>query len=207
MDMSRRNFVWGSAVILGGGALGLGVSELLTSAASLAAESEDPNNLFPNIVLTSHEGKSYKFYDDLVRGKKVMINFFYAGCGDICPLSTQRLAEVQHMLGGRVGRDLHMYSITLQPEFDTQATMQAYVDTYDVGPGWLFLRASKDDTELLRRRLGFVDPDPELDADLESHIGIVKFGNDAIGRWGACPSFADPEEIYASILSIDENHV
>jgi len=34
--------------------------------------------------------------------------------------------------------------------------------------------------------------------------GVVKFGNDAISRWGACPSFADPEEIYASILTVDE---
>jgi hypothetical protein len=43
----------------------------------------------------------------------------------------------------------------------------------------------------------------ELDADIESHIGVVKFGNDAIGRWGACPSFADPDEILASVLTVD----
>ncbi|UEM07849.1 SCO family protein (plasmid) [Skermanella rosea] len=203
MNMRRRNFLWGSAVVLGGGALGLGAAELLSAAASLAAEGDD-GSFLPNTLLTSHEGRSYRFYDDLVRGKKVVINFFYAGCGDICPLSTQRLVEVQQMLNGRVGRDLHMYSITLQPEMDTRETMLAYMETYGVGPGWLFLRASKEDTEILRRRLGFVDPDPVLDADLETHIGVVKFGNDAIGRWAACPSFADPEEILASILTIDE---
>jgi len=68
---------------------------------------------------------------------------------------------------------------------------------------WLFLRASKNDTEMLRRSLGSVDPNPELDADLETHIGIVKFGNDAIGRWGACPSFADAEEIVAGVRTLD----
>jgi protein SCO1 len=77
------------------------------------------------------------------------------------------------------------------------------METYGVGPGWLFLRASKNDTEMLRRSLGFVDPNPELDADLETHIGIVKFGNDAIGRWGACPSFADAEEIVAGVRTLD----
>jgi protein SCO1 len=203
MDMRRRNFLWGSAVVIGGGALGLGGTEVLSPVTSLAAESGDPSGAFPNVVLTSHEGQSYRFYDDLIKGKKVIINLFYAGCGDVCPLSTQRLVEVQQMLNGRVGRDMHMYSITLQPELDTPDIMRGYVETYGVQPGWLFLRASRDDTELLRRSLGFVDPDPDLDADVEAHIGVVKFGNDAIGRWAACPSFADPEEILASVLTVD----
>jgi protein SCO1/2 len=205
--MDRRNFLWSVAGVLGGGALGLGGAQVLSSVSSLAAGSDNSNDVIPNIVLTSHEGKSYRFYDDLVREKKVIINFFYAGCGDICPLSTQRLVEVQGMLGDRVGNDIFMYSITLQPELDTPDTMRNYVEIYGVQPGWLFLQASKNDTELLRRRLGFVDPDPELDADLETHIGVVKFGNDAIGRWAACPSFADPEEILASILTVDEDRV
>jgi protein SCO1/2 len=204
MVITRRNFLWGGAVVIGGGALGLAGSEVLSSAISLASERGDPTGLFPNIMLTSHEGNTYRFYDDLIQGKKVIINLFYTGCGDICPLSTQRLVEVQQMLNGRVGRDLHMYSVTLQPELDTPEVMRNYAETYGAGPGWLFLRASREDTELLRRRLGFVDPDPDLDADIESHIGIVKFGDDAIGRWAACPSFADPEEILASILSIDQ---
>ena len=147
--------------------------------------------------------EAYRFYDDLIRDRIVMVNFFFTGCGDICPLSTQHLAEAQAMLGDRVGRDIFMYSITLNPELDTEPVMRDYAETYGVGPGWLFLRASRDDTELLRRALGFVDPDPVLDADLETHIGIVKFGNDAIGRWGACPSFADAEEIVAGVRTLD----
>src|SRR4051812_358087 len=100
LDISRRNLLWGSAVVIGGGALGLAGAEVLSPVASLAAESGDPSGVFPNVVLTSHEGKSYRFYDDLIRQKIVIINFFYAGCGDVCPLSTQRLVEVQHMLNG-----------------------------------------------------------------------------------------------------------
>jgi protein SCO1 len=203
MGMGRRQLLWGGAGVLGGAALGLGGFRAFSAASSWAAESEDPNNVFPNVVLISHEGKSYRFYDDLIRNKIVIINFFYAGCGDICPLTTQTLVEVQHRLNGRVGRDMFMYSITLQPELDTPEIMQSYVETYGVQPGWLFMRASRDDTELLRRRLGYVDPDPVLDADLETHIGVVKFGNDAIGRWAACPSFGDPEEIVSAILSVE----
>ncbi len=35
---------------------------------------------FPNVVLKTHEGKTVRFYDDLLEGKIVMINFMYATC-------------------------------------------------------------------------------------------------------------------------------
>ena len=73
----------------------------------------------PNIVLTSHEGKQVRFYDDLVKGKAVTLNFFYTHCDEICPLVTANLAKVQKILGSQVGRDIHMYSFTLKPEEDT----------------------------------------------------------------------------------------
>jgi protein SCO1 len=157
----------------------------------------------PNVPLVTHEGKAVRFYDDLVRDRIVMINFFYAGCGDICPLTTQHLVEVQELLGDRVGRDIFMYSISLQPELDTPKILTGYVETYGVRPGWLFLTGTGPDTELLRRRLGFTDPDPELDADLLQHTGMVKFGNDAIGRWAACPALAEPPEIVRGVLRMD----
>ena len=35
---------------------------------------------FPNLTLYDHDGQEVKFYDDLVRGKIVVINFMYATC-------------------------------------------------------------------------------------------------------------------------------
>jgi len=35
---------------------------------------------FPDMVLRTHEGKNVRFYDDLLKGKIVMINFMYATC-------------------------------------------------------------------------------------------------------------------------------
>ena len=40
----------------------------------------------PNVPLITHEGKRVLFYDDLVKNKKVSMNFFYANCDEICPL-------------------------------------------------------------------------------------------------------------------------
>ena len=37
---------------------------------------------FPNVVLKTHEGRNVRFYDDLLEGKIVLINFFYVTCGE-----------------------------------------------------------------------------------------------------------------------------
>ena len=72
-------------------------------------------NYFPNVPLTNHEGKQVRFFDDLIKDKVVVINFIYTTCPDSCPLETARLVEVQRILGDRVGRDVFMYSITIDP--------------------------------------------------------------------------------------------
>ena len=35
---------------------------------------------FPNVVLKAHTGRNVRFYDDLLKGKVVLINFMYAQC-------------------------------------------------------------------------------------------------------------------------------
>uniref|UniRef100_UPI00286D034A SCO family protein n=1 Tax=Polaromonas sp. TaxID=1869339 RepID=UPI00286D034A len=62
-------------------------------------------NYFPNLVLQSHEGKKLRFYDDVLRGKIVVINMMYTVCTGICPGNTANLLQVQQMLGNRLGRD------------------------------------------------------------------------------------------------------
>ena len=45
------------------------------------AESANPfADRFPNLVLRTHEGRNVRFYDDLLKGKIVLINFMYATC-------------------------------------------------------------------------------------------------------------------------------
>jgi protein SCO1/2 len=148
---------------------------------------------FTNVELRAHDGRTVRFYDDLLKGKIVLINFIYTECGDICPGMTQNLADVQKLLGDRVGRDVFMYSLTLQPEADTPERLKAYAETFDVKPGWLFLTGAPADIETLRRRLGFVDSDPVQDADLDQHIGIVRIGNEPLNRWVMAPALLRPE--------------
>jgi len=160
-------------------------------------------------LLTTQDGKQVRFYQDLIMGKIVTINFMYAQCPDgVCPVTTHNLVRVQKILKDRVGRnrlghDIFMNSITLDPEHDNPDVLKRYAKTHGAGPGWFFLTGNADDIELLRRRLGFVDPDPELDKDKTNHIGNVRYGNEVLEQWGAVPGMANPETIATSILYVD----
>lgn len=158
---------------------------------------------FPNVTLTTHEGKKVKFYDDLIKDKIVLINFMYARCDGKCPGTTANLVKVQKLLGDRVGKDIFMYSITLKPEEDTPRKLAAYARAYKVGPGWQFLTGDPKDIELLRRKLGFFDRDPVRDADKSNHIGMVRWGNEPETLWTACPGSLAPSKIVKEISLVE----
>lgn len=159
----------------------------------------------PNLPLVTHEGKKVLFYDDLVKGKIVTINFFYSHCEEICPLVTANLAKVQKLLGARVGRDIFMYSITLKPEEDTPTVIKEFREMHGIKPGWTFLTGNSSDIEVLRRKLGFTYPDPAIDKDKSQHIGNVRYGNEPLALWAACPGQANPEWIVESLSWVDRS--
>ena len=158
---------------------------------------------FPNLVLTAHDGRKLKFYDDLVKDKIVIFNMFYAQCEGICTPITRNLVRLQKLLGNRVGKDIFMYSFTLKPKEDTVMAMKHYAHMHKVKPGWLFLTGSVDDMETVRRKLGYVDPDPEVDKDKSNHIGVIKYGNEPLERWGGCPGMQSPEWIAETLSWVD----
>jgi protein SCO1/2 len=154
---------------------------------------------FPNVLLRTQDDKPVRFYDDLVKDKVVTINFFYATCDEVCPLVIANLAKVQRLFGDRVGRDLFMNSITLRPEQDTPAALKRYAEMHQARPGWTFLTGDRADVELLRQSLGFTNPSAKVDKDITQHIGNVRYGNEPLMLWAACPGQARAEWIVESI--------
>jgi len=158
---------------------------------------------FPNVLLTTHDGRKVRFYDDLIKDKIVVINFMYVKCDGVCPGITANLAKLQKLLGSRLGRDIFMYSFTLKPEQDSPEVLSKYAKAYHAKKGWTFLTGTPEDMELLRRKLGFTDPDPKLDADKSNHIGNVRYGNEALQLWGSCPGLSKASWMAESISWVD----
>ena len=194
--MKRRGLVDAGAVALGAGAaatVGLGGGPAMGQAG---------HRVIPDVEVWTHDGQKARFYSDLVRDRVVTLNFFFTGCAETCPLVTQNLRVVQDLLGDRVGRDVFMYSVTLQPELDTVEVLREHVEQWEVGPGWTFLTGSPSEIERLRRATGFASGDPELDVILDNHIGMLRYGNDRLDRWAGCPALGRPEWIAKRIGSL-----
>ena len=155
----------------------------------------------PDVVVQTHEGKAALFYEDLVKDRIVVLNFMYLNCESTCPTTLHNLMDVHTRLKSRVGREIFMYSITLDPERDTVAALRKEARGHiGARAGWHLLRASPEDTELLRRKLGFVSSDPVVDANKSAHAAMIRFGNEPRQLWSMVSAFASPQAISRAIL-------
>ena len=163
-------------------ALALGASDTTT-----AMVAGSPRR-FPNPTLITQEGKSVRFYDDLVRGRVVMVNFAYTRCNGKCPLAC------------RFGRDVTLITLSLDPEHDTPEAMRRYVAGHGGRAGWTWVTGKREDIDAIRRFIGFTDRDPIIDADRTRHTSLVLLGNDRTGRWSSMPALARPALILEAVL-------
>jgi protein SCO1 len=219
-DVSRRKMLgWSALAPLAGATAFVGGRAAMAVAQAAAAPAQTPQAApangkgttserarqriqrlhLPNVPLLTHEGKQVRFYDDLMKGKIVTLNFFYTKCDEICPGVTANLAAVQKLLGPDVGTKLFMYSFSLKPEEDDVTAIRNYREMFHAKPGWTFLTGKPSDLEQIRRGIGFSYPDPAIDKDKSQHIGNVRYGNEPLMLWAACPGLANASYLAESI--------
>jgi protein SCO1 len=173
------------SLLVGAAAL---ASTRLMAAAPPAPVADDPREQlrrerFPNVPLLTHTGREVKFYDDLLKDKKVVINFMYTVCTDICMPVTQNILQARRLLGD-FAKDIHFYSISLTPLHDDPAALRTYMKAFQIGPGWTFLTGKPQNVERVRQGLGFAQKEPKEDADITNHAGMLRIGNERTASWG-----------------------
>lgn len=147
---------------------------------------------FPNYELTAHTGEKLRFFDDVIAGKVVAINFIFTNCTDVCPMETARLVDVYRLLGDRVGKDVHFYSITIDPENDTVPVLAEYADRFGVdGANWKFLTGDKRQIDQIRDKFGLFGSAAE-EANLSNHNINLVLGNQSTGHWVRRSPFENP---------------
>jgi protein SCO1 len=174
-------------------------SAVLSAGGAWAAPEGSPwgANYFPNVPLVTQDGDTVRFYDDLLKGKTVVVNFIYTNCAEACGLETARLVQVQKLLGDRVGRDIFMYSISVDPQRDTPVALKAYANKFHTGPGWFFLTGKKTDVDLISKKFGLnisVDSGNRND-----HSTSLMIGNETTGQWIKNSALDDPQYLATMI--------
>jgi protein SCO1 len=151
----------------------------------------------PNVPVVTQDGTTLRFYDDVIRGKIVVISFIYTSCRDICPVVTARLSQVEEKLGDAFGRDVFFVSISIDPLNDTPAKLKEYADAFQAGHGWLFLTGKPEDIDLIRYKLG------DRGQKLSEHRNEIWLANDATGDWARDSVFGDIDTLAMTIRGMD----
>ncbi len=151
---------------------------------------------FPNHTLVTQDDKTVRFYEDLLKGKVVLINFMFTHCAGVCSPMTANMAKVQSYLGERVGRDVSMLSISVDPANDTPAALKAYAAKHKAGPGWYFLTGKKENVDWVLYKLGGYVAEPG------QHSSVLIIGNEATGEWVKVHAMSSPADIAAAVVKL-----
>lgn len=144
---------------------------------------------WPDAPLVDQDGRPVHFYSDLVRGKRVAINFVFTTCTTICPPMGANFEQLQTLLGARAGADVRLLSLSIDPLTDTPERLKAWGAKFHAGPGWTLLTGRKEDVDRLLKAMGIFTSDPS------SHAPILLLGDDATGRWTRAFGLAPPAKI------------
>jgi protein SCO1/2 len=183
-------------------AMGLAAALLLcvfgfsTVNAQEPAEPSQAQKYFTDTVLVNQDGEKMRFYSDLLKGKTVIINSFFATCQGSCLPMSRNLEKVQQALGDRLGKDAVIISISVDPTVDSPNALKAYAKKLNARPGWYFLTGDKQSVSFALTKLGqFVD-------NKESHSNIFIIGNDRTGLWKKAFGLAKSEELVKVVESV-----
>ena len=152
---------------------------------------------FPDLLLRNQHGQKVRFHTDLIKGKVVVLTFFYSTCQYVCDIQASVLSKLQSRLGNRLGKEVFLISVTRDPATDTPRRLKAWSKKFKVKPGWTLVTGEVDKiSKLLKMFVGDGPGRPEM------HSADFLIGNDKAQKWVATPGIGDPEALFRVIESI-----
>ena len=148
-----------------------------------------------DFTIQDQNGKSHKFYTDLVKGKVVAINFVFTTCTAICPSLTATFRKVQQQLVEHKF-DVQLISISVDPTTDTPERLHAFAEKFNAEPGWTFVTGNSSDIELLLKELGVGV------TNKNDHTPMVLIGNDKAGYWTRAFGLASPDTLVKLLTEV-----
>ena len=151
---------------------------------------------FSDVELVNQDADRVRFYSDVLKGKTVVINAFFTTCTSVCPPMSRNMEKVQEALGERVGRDVFLVSISVDPLTDTPARLKQYAQKFHARKGWTFLTGKKENVDWALYKLG------QYVESKDDHKTVWIIGNEATGLWKKAFGLAKVEELTAVVESV-----
>ena len=144
---------------------------------------------FSDVELINQDGERVRFYSDVLKGRTVVVNAFFTTCTSVCPPMNRTMERIQEALGERVGKDVFLVSLTVDPETDTPPRLKEYAAKFHAGKGWTFLTGKKENLDWALYKLG------QYVESKDDHKTVIIIGNEATGLWKKAFGMAKAEEL------------
>jgi protein SCO1/2 len=167
--------------------------EMARQALAAKPESAATRVTVADVPLLDQAGRTVRLKPDVIGDRLVVVDFVYTTCTTICPILSARFASLQAKLGDRLGKEVALVSVSIDPLRDTPARLAAYARRWKARPGWTFLTGAPEDVETLLRGLG------TWTADFTSHAPVMLVGDGRQGTWERHNGFPDAASLVARL--------
>lgn len=166
------------------------VAFVFISAGSLYAQDQPaPVALpVPDIEVVNQDGRHVRFNSQVVEGRIAIVTGFFTSCSSMCPITQEKLSQVAKLLGSRLGKDVVIISVSVDPQNDTPARMKDWGEKFHIGPGWTLLSGKRAEVDRLLKSLGLSVPLPQR------HQSALMVGSTASG-WVRISSWTSAEKL------------
>ena len=148
---------------------------------------------FADVTLLDQNGKVVSLEKDLVSNKIVVMGFIYTSCTTVCPMVSSIMGKVQKRLGARVGTEVQLVSISIDPQRDDPQRLSDYARTFQQGPGWSWLTGSPQSVDATLKGLG------AYGGDFQNHPPLILVGDGNNRLWTRYYGFTDPTELARAV--------
>jgi protein SCO1/2 len=142
----------------------------------------------PAVTLIDQRGDEVDFRELLRSERPLFVDFIFATCTTICPVLSAGFSNIQRKLGD--DRDqVHLVSITIDPEHDGPPELASYLERYRAHPGWDFLTGTREDIDRVMKAFDAYVPDKM------SHRPLIFIRSPRGGKWVRISGFAGTADL------------
>lgn len=152
----------------------------------------------PDVKVSDQRGREVRFYSDLIKGRVVVVSFFFTSCTLVCPMQGNALAKLQAQLGPRVGKDVFFVSVSKDPRTDTPARLKRWGADFGVAQGWTLVTGAEG---VMKKLIWDFTGEP---LGRQLHSPFLLIGNDRTGAWVEAEGLSPAAELVNIIDGISD---
>ena len=155
----------------------------------------------PNVEVLTQDGKRVEFFNDLVKGKKVLISFIFTTCRLTCPMVGRNFEKLQTELGDKLGKDVSLISVSTDPLVDSPEVFKKWGEKFNRREGWTLVTGGETKmSELLQTLTGSTRQDEGR------HTSLLILYDGVSGKWETTSSLMEPRVLLDKLYKLERSN-